>query len=149
MTVRVRIATAEDLDAWAGLRQRLWPELSLEGHRDEIREALGEPDRLVAFLAIGPAGDVVGLAEASLRSDYVNGCETSPAAFLEGIIVDPAARRSGIAVALVAAVCGWARALGVREIASDADLDNHASHALHAALGFQETERVVYFRKVL
>jgi aminoglycoside 6'-N-acetyltransferase I len=28
-------------------------------------------------------------------------------------------------------------------------LDNTASHAMHGALGFEETERVVYFRKAL
>jgi aminoglycoside 6'-N-acetyltransferase I len=35
------------------------------------------------------------------------------------------------------------------ELASDADIANAVSHATHRALGFQETERVVYFRKVL
>jgi aminoglycoside 6'-N-acetyltransferase I len=149
MTGSVRIATAQDIDAWAELRHRLWPELSVGRHGDEIRQALAEPDRLVAFLFVGSTGDVLGLAEASLRSDYVNGCENSPVGFLEGIIVDPPARRSGIAAALVAAVCDWARSRGVLEIASDAALDNEASHALHAALGFEETERVVYFRKPL
>ena len=41
------------------------------------------------------------------------------------------------------------RARGFREIGSDALLDNRASHAAHAGWGFAETERVVYFRKVL
>lgn len=31
----------------------------------------------------------------------------------------------------------------------DALIDNVASHRMHAAVGFQETERVVYFRKYL
>jgi aminoglycoside 6'-N-acetyltransferase I len=34
-------------------------------------------------------------------------------------------------------------------MASDAFLDNSASHQMHGALGFSETERVVYFRKSL
>ena len=33
--------------------------------------------------------------------------------------------------------------------ASDAALDNLGSHQMHNALGFVETQRVVYFRKVL
>jgi aminoglycoside 6'-N-acetyltransferase I len=37
----------------------------------------------------------------------------------------------------------------LRELASDALLDNNGSHAMHEALGFTETERVVYFRKAL
>jgi aminoglycoside 6'-N-acetyltransferase I len=39
--------------------------------------------------------------------------------------------------------------MGCRELASDALLQNTAAHDVHAALDFEETERVVYFRKVL
>jgi aminoglycoside 6'-N-acetyltransferase I len=43
----------------------------------------------------------------------------------------------------------WTRGHGCSELASDALLDNASSHAAHAACGFEETERVVFFRKVL
>jgi aminoglycoside 6'-N-acetyltransferase I len=39
--------------------------------------------------------------------------------------------------------------MGCTELASDALLDNQTSHAMHEALGFVETERVVYFLKPL
>jgi aminoglycoside 6'-N-acetyltransferase I len=145
----VRRATEDDLDAWASLRHQLWPHLSLEGHRAEITEALAQPEKLVAFLCLTATGNAIGLAEASVRSDYVNGCETSPVAFLEGIVVNPSARRQGVAARLVAAVADWARGQGLSELASDAELHNTVSHAMHAALGFEETQRVVYFRKAL
>ncbi len=144
-----RTATAGDLVAWAGLRHQLWPHLSLEEHQAEIVDALSQSERLIAFLCVTPGGTAVGLAEASIRSDYVNGCETSPAAFLEGIVVDPATRRQGVAGLLVKAVSDWARSKGLSELASDADVDNTVSHAMHAALGFEETQRVVYFRRTL
>ena len=35
------------------------------------------------------------------------------------------------------------------ELASDALIDNAVSHGMHRRLGFEETERVVYFRKDL
>jgi len=95
------------------------------------------------------AGKPVGLAEAAMRTDYVNGTAASPVAFLEGIYVLPDARRQGVAAALVDAVCRWARECGCRELASDALLENERSHAVHRALGFEETERVVFFRKPL
>lgn len=41
------------------------------------------------------------------------------------------------------------RIVGRREFAADASIENHLSHAVHRALGFQETERVVFFRKPL
>jgi aminoglycoside 6'-N-acetyltransferase I len=90
---------------------------------------------------------VIGFLEAAMRFDYVNGCEGSPVAFLEGIYVAPAFRKQGVARALIAAFEDWARGKGVKEMASDAEIDNRVSHAMHQALGFAETERVVYFRK--
>lgn len=145
----VRPASGADVEVWAALRHQLWPHLSLEGHRVDIAEALSEPERLAAFLCFDAEGRAIGLAEASVRSDYVNGCETSPVAFLEGIVVAPSARRQGVAASLVAAVAEWARSQGLSELASDAELHNNASHAMHVALGFEEMQRVVYFCKQL
>lgn len=106
----------------------------------------GSPDA-IAFLALDAMGMVMGLAEAAVRRDYVNGCDTSPVAFLEGIFVDSAVRRSGCAQALVNAVIQWGRERGCTELASDADIANQASHEFHQAVGFAETERVSYFRQ--
>jgi aminoglycoside 6'-N-acetyltransferase I len=70
-------------------------------------------------------------------------------AFLEGIYVEPAFRRTGVARQLVQAVEDWAKLAGCSELASDTDIANVASQQLHNALGFSETQRVVYFRKLL
>ena len=84
-----------------------------------------------------------------MRTDYVNGTSSTPVAFIEGIYVAPQFRRQGVGRSLVAVVAGWARDRGCTELASDALLENTASHAMHSALGFEETERVVFFRKQL
>ena len=144
----IRIATAEDIEGWAALRDMLWPDTGPEEHLDEIRDMLANPE-CVAFLHVSETGALRGFAEATVRHDHVNGCDTSPAAFLEGIFVRPAHRGQGIARALVTAVEAWAQAQGCTELGSDAALDNLASHAFHTAAGFAETERVVYFRKRL
>ncbi|KIT17812.1 Aminoglycoside N(6')-acetyltransferase type 1 [Jannaschia aquimarina] len=88
-------------------------------------------------------------SEATLRRDHVNGCETSPVAFLEGIYVAPDHRREGVGALLLDAVRAWARERGCTELASDAHIDNIASHAFHRTLGFEETVRVVCFRTKL
>jgi aminoglycoside 6'-N-acetyltransferase I len=51
--------------------------------------------------------------------------------------------------ALCAAIAAWGRDQGCTELASDALEDNVQSHAFHRAIGFEETERVVYFRMLL
>ncbi|MDK4711550.1 aminoglycoside 6'-N-acetyltransferase [Rhizobium sp. CNPSo 4039] len=146
--MRIEQAADEYLDEWTRLRVELWPDSSYEHHRAELAQFRAN-ENAVAYLAIDSAGHVAGFAEATLRHDYVNGCKTSPVLFLEGIYVRPEHRRGGMARALCDAVGAWDRAAACMEFASDALIDNLASHAFHAALGFIETRRVVYFRKLL
>ena len=141
----VRAATIADADAWGALRAALWPDADDAFDRDAMAAMLADADA-VALLAECD-GRVVGFAEATLRRDYVNGTATSPVGFLEGWYVDAAWRGRGIGRALVAAVADWSVAKGARELASDSLLGNTPAHAAHAACGFEETERVVYFRR--
>ena len=120
-----------------------------------LRRALSPDDEGAPYeheltlLARDDAGAAIGFAEASIRRDPVNGCETSPVGFLEGLFVTPAQRRHGIARALVDAVADWTRAQGLHELASDALLENEVGHAAHHAIGFAETERIVCFKRAL
>lgn len=140
--------TSADLDEWVRLRVALWPDYSPIELGAGAEAMLADSANAIALLCrIG--GRAAGFAEGSLRHDYVNGCETSPVTFLEGIFVTPAHRNKRVAEALVERVAAWGRALGCVEFASDALLENEDSHAFHAAIGFTETERVVYFRKTL
>jgi aminoglycoside 6'-N-acetyltransferase I len=134
-------------DDWLAMRIALWPEASSAEHLLGMADALAR--RHYVRLARDVDGVAVGLVEASKRVDYVNGTSTSPVAFLEGIYVVPESRRRGVARMLVKAVIDWAKAEGCRELASDSLLENTEAHAAHRALGFEETERVVYFRMPL
>ncbi|MBD9679756.1 GNAT family N-acetyltransferase [Pseudomonas sp. PDM18] len=149
METSVRRCEAYDLADWVELRLQLWPGDHSESFFEEARDILAQPSRFGAWLARDEQGRALGLAEASVRRDYVNGTDGSPVLFLEGIYVREDARRQGVARALVCAVQAWGCARGCVDFASDAALDNTISHALHRALGFVETERVVYFRKPL
>ncbi|MFJ4197441.1 aminoglycoside 6'-N-acetyltransferase [Pseudomonas sp. NPDC089534] len=134
---------------WLPLRQALWPDASEHEHRDDIEQQLKAPQRYINFVAYDAQEQPVGLAEASLRNDYVNGTDSSPVVFLEGIYVVPQQRRHGVAARLIEQVAQWGRENGCAEMASDTGLDNLVSQATHKALGFEETERVVYFRRPL
>jgi aminoglycoside 6'-N-acetyltransferase I len=139
---------AEFVEAWVELRLALWPDATEQEHRAEIAAQLAEPSRYGAFVVM-MAGQSAGLAEVALRRDYVNGTDTSPVAFLEGIYVTASHRRTGVARMLLDAVRGWARLHRCTELASDTALDNIVSQAAHQALGFTETERVVFYRMLL
>ena len=133
---------------WLELRDALWPQ-PRDVQLAEMTAIAAERRRYAAFLAYSKDREPAGFAEAALRTDYVNGTQSSPVAFLEGLYVVPAARRHGVGRALVDEVCRWARDVGSAELASDALLANEVSHAVHRALGFAETERVVFYRKEL
>ena len=132
---------------WLALRSRLWPDGSEAEHQRYMGDAIARGH--FVRLAIGANGTAMGFVEASKRGDYVNGTNSSPVTFLEGLYVEPASRGRGVARALVAAVEAWAAAAGCTELASDSPLENTAAHAVHRALGFAETERVVYFCRSL
>jgi aminoglycoside 6'-N-acetyltransferase I len=134
---------------WLSLRTALWPDADSSEHLSEMALFCAAPDRFAQFIAYDDSRVPLGLIEVALRSDYVNGTSTSPVAFLEGIYVIPSGRKRGVARALVANAERWALSAGCSEFASDAALHNEASHTMHQALGFSETERVVYFRKPL
>jgi aminoglycoside 6'-N-acetyltransferase I len=144
---RIARMTAADVADWARMRLALWPTTSRTAHEADIEAAL--IGKSLNLIARGDGDEPLGFAEASLRHDYVNGTKTSPVAFLEGIYVEPDHRGTGVARMLVLGVEAWARQQGCSELASDTPIDNLASQQMHEALGFSETQRVVFFRKIL
>lgn len=134
---------------WLELRMALWPHDDRAAHLAEMRRFCESPQRYAQFVAVSEEGAVQGFSEVSLRVDHVNGTTSSPVGFLEGLYVAPEARRRGIARELIAACERWALERGCHELASDALIDNVPSYRMHTALGFEETERVVFFRKSL
>jgi aminoglycoside 6'-N-acetyltransferase I len=129
------------------MRHALWPDADLTELGAESEAMLADPDQVV-FVAPRAEGGLYGFVEAGVRA-FANGVDEHPCAFVEGWWVDADARRGGIGRALIEAVEHWARARGFTELGSDAELDNLLSHRAHHALGFEERERVVYFRKRL
>ena len=148
--VRIRaVDPGRDAAHWGALRAALWPDQAGVDGADDLAEALEPADDTCVLLAIDPEGTPIGVVEARLRRDYVNGASTSPVGFLEAWYVAPAWRGCGVGRMLVAGVEAWARGRGCRELASDALLGNIPAHAAHLGCGFVETERVVYFLRRL
>lgn len=143
----VREYRPADLAEWLRMRRALFPDIAEADEAADAAEWLARLDAIVLVVA-RPNGKLAGFAELGTRP-YADGCDTSPVAYLEGWYVDPDVRRSGVGAALVRAGEAWARARGCREMASDALLQNTTSQQAHEALGFQEVERAVHYRKSL
>jgi aminoglycoside 6'-N-acetyltransferase I len=129
------------------MRQALWEDCLDEQQEREMEEILGSESEDV-FFAERPEGGLCGFLEASLRS-RADGCDTTPVGYIEGWYVDDDVRRQGVGRALVQVAEAWARSKGCRQMASDAELWNEVSHRAHGALGYEETARLVLFKKDL
>lgn len=146
MPPSIRKPNEKDLEAWLRLRCRLWPSASPEEHRDELVELRSNKDFYCLIAELD--GLTIGFLEAFVRP-FANGCKSRPVPFLEGIWIEPEFRKKGVSRQLLSEFEKWAISNGFNEIGSDVEIDNQSSLSAHQAWGYQETERVVYFRKKL
>lgn len=85
-------------------------------------------------------GQVVAYGRVTELAADEAGPETPAGCYLSGVLVEPALRRRGIALALTRARLRWVFAR-TDEVFYVAGADNVASLHLHTALGFQEVKR--------
>jgi aminoglycoside 6'-N-acetyltransferase I len=136
----------QNLAILARLTLYLWPDCILEEEIQHWRRVL-PAGRETAFLAYDEKMEYVGFITLSLRYEYVEGTQTSPVGYVEGIWVAEGCRKEGVGRKLVEAGEQWSREKGCREMASDAELHNWLSQAFHERLGFEEVNRVVCYKK--
>lgn len=143
----IRKANSSDSNALAELALLLWPNHTFEELHDEIESLLSNPNA-ASFLYF--EGDLpAGFAQCQLRRDYVEGTNSSPVGYLEGVFVLENCRGRGIATALLSQCESWAVEKGCQEFASDCELANEASYTFHLRHGFREANRVICFCKKL
>jgi aminoglycoside 6'-N-acetyltransferase I len=145
--MNIREVTKDDRAEWLRMRHELWPG-SLSDHDADTRKYFDAPQPGLTTFVAEDGGALVGFLELDLRK-YAPGCEESPIPFIEGWYVRGDARGQGVGRALVNAAEEWATAAGHKEIASDVEIDNEGSLRAHRALGYEEIERVAFFRKRL
>ena len=138
-------ATLDRIDELSLVALNLWPHHSLNDIKDVLRKYIQGEETSVFMHFIDDK--CVGLALVSLRRDYVEGCVTSPVGYLEGICVDKDHRKAGVASKLCAECEDWAKNRGCQEFASDCELTNAASYEFHRNIGFEETNRIIHFKK--
>lgn len=145
--MKIQKASRQDVLSVAELAVALWPGHTREEFVTEYAQLIDDAECAIflSFCESFPAG----FAQIQLRHDYVEGAETSPVGYLEGIFVREAHRGRGVAQALLTACEDWAKGMGCAEFASDCELENTASQSFHRSVGFSEANRIVCFTKKL
>lgn len=137
----------EQFADWLRLREAVYTAVDRTFHEREMESYFPATDKL-CLLAVDEAGAVCGMLEASLRN-VVDGCLSSPVGYIEGVYVDAQFRQCGAARQLVQAAEAWCLGQGCTELATDAELENEEAQRFHRRMGFEETFRIVEFRKAL
>lgn len=127
------------------MRSDLFTGIEGSFHDREIDLILESQDRKCLFVR-APNGDTVGFLEVSLRN-LVDGCVGGPVGYIEGIYLVPEYRGLGLGGVLTDAAAEWFASRGCRDMATDTEIDNEAAQEFWAGLGFEETWRVVQYRK--
>lgn len=144
----IRRVTAEDWDEMLRMRLDLWPDSTIADLKAEMPEWLKDESRSIVLVAEREDAGLAGFVEAGIR-DVAEDCETRDVGYIEGWYVDADARLRGVGRLLVRAAEDWARSRGCAEMASDCLLTNEVSLAAHLRLGYEETARLIHFRKRL
>lgn len=143
----IRKATISDLDALIQLSALLWPNHSFEDLKQEIEALLSNQN--AAFFLDFEQNLAVGFAQCQLRYDYVEGTDTSPVGYLEGVFIIENYRKQGVATRLLKRCEQWVCENGCVEFASDCEISNQDSYAFHLKFGFEEANRIICFKKKL
>ena len=145
--VMIKKATPNDTRVLAELAIQMWSNHTVSELDADFAEIVNSND---AVCFIKYVNDMpVGFAQCQLRHDYVEGTHSSPVGYLEGIFVVPEHQHKGYAKELLYECELWAKEKGCTEFASDCELDNINSFNFHMAMGFEEANRVICFRKEL
>lgn len=143
----IREAAKNDVRIIADLAVLMWDNHSADDLADDFLEIISKEDARV-FLKYH--NDIpVGFAQCQLRHDYVEGTETTPVGYLEGIFILEGYRNRGYAKELLHECENWAKKKGCKEFASDCEIGNHDSFGFHMAMGFAEADRIICFAKKL
>lgn len=143
----IQKATSKESLVVASLALLLWPNHTLNDLEEEMLAYINS-DKAAIFIAY-EASEPIGFAQCQLRCDYVEGTNSSPVGYLEGVFVKENKRKQGTAKQLVMQCEAWAKAEGCIEFASDCELTNQESLYFHLKMGFEEANRIICFTKQL
>lgn len=133
------------LDAISKMMLKLWPDCDINEEHLNCQKIIDANNETI-YVAVD-AHLLVGFIHLTIRTEYVEGTTSTPAAYIEGLFVEKGYRKSGIARHLVEAGENWGRSKNCTEIASDTEITNDGSISFHKSVGFKEANRVVCFAK--
>ena len=144
--MEIKRASVNEAGIVAKLAIQMWDDNSVDSLEADFVDYMNNSGAI--FIARND-NIAIGFAQCGFRHDYVEGTETSPVGYLEGVFVEADYRRQGVAKELVNVCQIFAKEQGCIEFASDCELDNVESLQFHLKMGFEEANRIICFTKKL
>ena len=126
------------------MRSELYSSLSGEFHVEEMEKIFNSSEWYCQFIE-DKNNRVLGFIELSSRN-VVDGCLSSPVAYIEGLYLKSEFRGKGLGKEIINIILSWCREKDFSELATDTEQNNSKAQEFFQAVGFQETYRVVEFR---
>lgn len=135
----------DNFNEWLSMALSLWPDNGKNELKDEFHKMLSSTKEQAFIYKLD--NEYIGFINISIRTDYVEGSNSSPVGFVEGIYVKPGYRNKGIAKELITKGEEWAKSKGCTQMGSDIEIDNDISYKFHQKVGFDEANRIICFIK--
>jgi len=139
-------AIESDLPGWLEMALALWSHESTDD-MESLFHTLFASENDEMLIARTDEGIAAGFANISIRKDYVEGSNSSPVGYIEGIYVKPEFRKQGIAKKFIELAEDWSRKRGCKELGSDTEIENVESQKFHRHIGFDGESHIVHFIK--
>jgi aminoglycoside 6'-N-acetyltransferase I len=146
--MKIRKIEYNEINDWASLRNKLWPEDNLALHFKEAEQMLSLPEKYCVFGCFNTEDEIIGFVEVSIR-ESMDRIIPERVGYIEGWYVKKQYRRKGFGKALFLVAEKWVQQKGCKEILSDTNLENQFSQKAHQALGYKEIDRLILYRKIL
>jgi aminoglycoside 6'-N-acetyltransferase I len=145
--MNVEALSGENLRELIPLILDLWPGCYYEEEYEKHNNMMHSPKHGIYLLRAD--NEAIGFISLSLRNDYVEGMNSAPVGYVEGIYIKPGHRGKGYGKMLMRQAEEWTLEKGSRQLGSDTELINSEGISFHQKLGFAEENRIVCFMKNL
>jgi len=129
---------------WREMRECVYESLSNGFHDKEMSQIIKSEDWHCLFIKDN-GNKILGFVELSSRN-IVDGCLSSPVAYIEGLFIKKENRGNGLGTKTIEAIKIWCKERGFTELGADTELANKRAQKFFNSVGFHETFRIVEFR---
>ena len=102
---KIKRIQIDDIEKIVFLVKKLFTNTPIDKLRNELIQDLVKKD--IAIFVCYLKNEIIAFAQCQLRYDYVEGTNSSPVGYLEGIYVEPMYRKQGIAKKLLEECEKW------------------------------------------